>query len=601
VNIQTRRLLVVSLLAGCSSTATSVPPSSTPASSSAGSGAATSAAVSLATTVPAVAVVAPATTVLHRGIIHSDDVVNATAIAVRGETVAAIGSDAEIAAYIGPDTKVVDLAGRLVVPGLIDSHLHAVGGSTEKSKCSFADQPLDVEAMKPIIDECLASSPGDSWFHVVSVNPAGLTLSAADLDGLLADRPLLLSSADGHVAWVNTKGLAAAGITAATPDPDNGEIERDGSGNPTGKLIDNAIGLVAALLPVPSPDDFAEATAEALSEFSQVGITAFRDPSVNDDIAGVYEALSADDRLTARVALSFTLSDMTLSPDELVAQTKAFIDGRRQVPQRVAVDQVKVYADGIIEFPTSSAAMLAPYLDADGTPTTNSGELYYDPELFKQQVAALNAAGISLHVHAVGDRAVRTALDAFEFARTGVNAALADEKLTNQIVHLEVIDPADINRFAENNVIAGFQGDWAFRESYTVEALEPFMGPERYKQVYPIRSVVDSGAILAGGSDWSVSTFNPFEAMQRLVTRRDTRDAEPLGGDQAITVEQALDMYTSGSGASLPFAGVGTLTVDGPADLAVLSQNILTIDPYEIEKTLSQLTMVAGDVVWEAT
>jgi predicted amidohydrolase YtcJ len=599
VKLGSHRVVALLLLAGCSSTASTVVPSSAPPTSGqVPTSASPSTTVSSPSTAPPAAV-EPATVVLHGGVIHSKGVANATAIAVRGDTVAAIGSDAEIDAYIGPDTKVVDLAGRLVVPGLIDAHVHTVGGAAEGSKCSLGDQQLTPEAIKPVIDACLAESPGDSWFQVVSVNPAGLTLTAAELDGFVSDRPLIMSSADGHVAWVNSAALAAADITAETPDPEGGLIERDASGKPTGKLIDNATGLAAGNLPTLTPSEYADATADALVDFNKLGITALRDPSVNDEIAAIYEALSTDDRLTARVAMSFTLGDMTKSPAELVDSARAFMASHPEVPQRLTVDQVKVFGDGVIEAPTQSAAMLSPYLDADGKPTENSGELYYDPELFKQQVAALNAADISLHVHAVGDRAVRTALDAFEFARTGPNASLADKTFTNQIVHLQVIDPADFARFAENDVIAGFQGYWALRENYTVEALEPFMGPERYKNVYPVKSVVETGAVVAGGSDWSVTTFNPFGAMQRLVTRRDVRDAQPLGAEQSITIEQALDLYTRGSGASLPFAGVGSLSVGGPADLAVLSQNILTIDPYDIEKTVSQLTLVAGEVVWE--
>jgi predicted amidohydrolase YtcJ len=287
------------------------------------------------------------------------------------------------------------------------------------------------------------------------------------------------------------------------------------------------------------------------------------------------------------------LQDLTMKPTDLVAKTQAFVGKHPQIDGRLSVDQVKVFADGVIEAPTWTAAMLTPYLDKNGTPTKNRGDLYYDPELFKRQVAALEKAGFSVHVHAIGDRAVRTALDAFEYAKQ-VNGPLA---LPNQIVHLQVVDPADSARFAKNSVIAGFQADWAFREAYTVEALQPFIGPKRYAYVYPLKNVADTGAVLAGGSDWPVSTFNPFQAMQRAVTRRDAKGAQPLGGDQAITIKQALDMYTRGAAASLPYDGLGVIKVGNKADLAVLSQNILTVDPNRIENTVSQLTVLNGEVV----
>jgi predicted amidohydrolase YtcJ len=538
--------------------------------------------------------------VLRNGVIWTGvDGATVTAMAISGEKITAIGTDAEIDAVVGDNTEVVDLAGRLVVPGLVDAHVHVVGGAAESSKCTLEDQLLTLAEMAPIVAGCLDSQQGsaDEWFHVVSVNPAGLEATSIDIDTLVSDRPAFFTSADGHVAWLNSAGLAAAGIGPTTPDPENGEVERDAAGNPTGRLLDEAIGLVSSLIPQPTPAEYAAATAKSLEGFSALGITAFRDPSVNGDIFEVYQSLLTDDALPVRIATSYTLQDMTLSPDELVADVEEFIDANPGSPGRLVTDQVKVFADGVIEAPTWTAALLQPYLDEQGEPTANSGELYYDPATFPDQVAALHRAGISLHVHAVGDRAVQTALDAFEYASENDGGV----DLPDQIVHLQLIDPSDYSRFADNDVIAGFQADWALLDEYTVEALEPFLDTERYARVYPLRSVADTGATLAGGSDWPVSTFNPFEAMQRAVTRRDVLSAEPLGADQALTVEQALAMYTSGSGASIPFPGLGVIAPGNPADFAVLSQNILEIDPYEIENTVSEMTVVGGKVVYEST
>jgi predicted amidohydrolase YtcJ len=542
-----------------------------------------------------------ATMVLHNGVIYTadDDRTMATAIAISGEKITAVGTDAEIEALIGPDTQVVDLDGQLVVPGLIDSHVHVVAGGAESTKCSFEDQILTIEQMKAIVEECLAAAPPadpDEWFQVVSINPAGLELTAADIDTMVDDRPVFFSGSDGHVAFVNTAALVAANITAATPDPADGKLERDAAGEPTGRLLDGAIGLIAPFFPQPSIEDYVPTTAQAIEAFNAVGLTAVRDPSVNDEIVGVYEALLADDALNVRVATSFTLNDMSLAPDALATTATDFASAHPGAPDRLVVDQVKVFADGVIEAPTWTAAMLEPYLDEQGVKTENSGDLYYDAELFPEQVAAIHKAGMSIHVHAVGDRATQTALDAFEFSPV----TDGDARSPDQIVHLQVIDPADYGRFNELGVIAGFQPYWALRENYTVEALEPFVGPERYSRIYPIRSVQETGAVLAGGSDWPVTTFNPFEAMQRAVTRRDVASSEPLVADQAITVTQALDMYTRGAGASLPFAGVGIIAPGNPADIAVLSQNILEIDPYDIGTTVSTLTVVGGRVVYEA-
>jgi predicted amidohydrolase YtcJ len=593
----------LALAAGCSDESTTAVDPDTPVPTE--SGASSGPVVTSLSTSPDTSLASgageAASLVLHNGVIYTadDERTMATAVAITGETITAVGTDAEIDTLVGPDTRIVDLDGRLLVPGLIDAHVHAVGGAAEASKCTFADQPLTLEQMAPIVADCLEaeSAAAGDWFEVVSVNPAGLAATAADLDVLISDRPAFFSAADGHVAWVNSAGLAAAEITAATPSPANGEIELDAIGQPTGRLLDSAIGLVTGIIPQQSPEEYAEATERSLAEFTELGITAVRDPSVNDDIIGIYESLLSRNALPIRVATSFTLVDMRLSPDELVDEVEEFVEAHPGAEGRLATDQVKVFGDGVIEAPTWTAAMLDPYLDDRGVPTENSGDLYYDPALFPEQVSALHRAGFSVHVHAVGDRAVRTALDAFEFANTADDDAIVPD----QIVHLQLVDPLDYDRFAQNDVIAGFQADWAFRESYTVEALEPFMGAERYARIYPLRSVHDTGAVLAGGSDWPVSTFNPFQAMQRAVTRRDTALAEPFVADQAITIEQALDMYTRGAGASLPFDGLGIIAPGNPADIAVLSQNILAIDPYEVENTVSELTVVGGAVIYEAT
>ncbi len=521
-----------------------------------------------------------------------------TAVAISGNQIVAVGSDQEMNDYIGDTTRVVELNGRLVVPGLIDSHIHAVSGADAAGLCTLADAELTIELMKPIIGACLADAPAapDTWLLVVAVNPAALIATAKDFDSLVADRPAFFGGSDGHTGWVNSAGLKAAGITRETKDPEGGKVERDAKGDPTGKLIDAATGLVAALIPKPTNEQSVAATKVALKELSAVGITSIRDPALNDDNIAVYESLMKSDALPIRVAGSYVLQDMTKPATELAAQATAFVSKHPGSPTRLTVDQVKVFADGVIEAPTWTAAMIDPYLDADGKPTTNLGDLYYDPKLFNEQVAALHQAGISVHVHAIGDRAVRTALDAFEFSQA---MGIDTPRTRDQIVHLQIVDPADYPRFAKNNVIANFQAEWAFREAYTVEALEPFMGKDRYSRVYPIKSVTDAGATVAGGSDWPVSGFSPFVAMQRAVTRRDNKEAQQFVPGEAVSIEQALAMYTTGSAAALPFGEVGSLQIGMLADLAVLSQNILTVDSDTIGETVSELTIMNGLVVHE--
>jgi predicted amidohydrolase YtcJ len=543
---------------------------------------------------------ARATLVLHNGIVYTADAKHtmAEAIGIAGDRIIAVGSNAEVDKLIDTDTKVVDLKNRFVVPGLIDAHIHAVSGASVANKCTFEDAQLTVEQMKPIVAACLkkdADAGGADWFQVVSVNPSGLTATAKDIDGLVADRPTFLIGSDGHTGWLNTAGLQAMKFTKSTPDPNDGKIGRDGAGEPTGKLVDAAVAAVLGEIPKPSPQQKAQALETLLPSIAATGITSLRDPAVDDDTIGVYKIVSKAGKLTARVASSFTVTETKSSPDELVKLTKAFRERHPGTADRLTVDQVKFFADGVIEAPTWTAAMIDPYLDKNGKPTDNRGELYIDPKLFGQQVKALHEAGYSIHVHAIGDRATRVALDGFASAGPAPKSVMSRD----QIVHLEVIDSADVKRFKALNVIAGFQADWAFREAYTVDALEPFMGPSRYENVYPIGSVAQTGATIAGGSDWPVSTFNPFQAMQRAVTRRDTKQAEALGAKQAVSRQQALDMYTSGAAVSLPFEGIGVLAVGNKADLAVLNQNPLTVDENSIEKTVSELTLVDGQTVYE--
>ena len=541
----------------------------------------------------------PASFVFRNGVVYTADNLRtvASAVAVQGNTIIAVGDEAAVEPFITTATRVIDLEGKLLVPGLIDAHIHAAAGAIDTSKCSFKDAELTLEQMKPVVDACLKANPApnDKWFEAVNLNPAGFEANASDIDKLISSRPAVLIGSDGHTAWLNTKALKLAKITSATKDPAGGKVVRDARGNPTGKLIDAAFGLVGALIPQPTTAEAAAALLKSLPKLSEAGLTAFRDPAIGQQNQAVYEKVVAGGARSVRIAGSLMLGDMTLSGEKLVAQATAFIKKHPGGAAWLKVDQVKVFVDGVIEAPTWTAAMLEPYLDQNGKPTKNRGELYVNPTLFKQQVLALHKAGFSIHAHAIGDRAVRVSLDAFEYARKNGGPT----GLPNQIVHLQVIDPYDFKRFKANNVIAGFQPFWAIRENYTVEALEPFMGAARYKNVYPLKSIADTGAILAGGSDWPVTSFNPFEAMQRAVTRKDTANAKPLGADQAITVQQALDMYTRGAAASLPFKGLGQIVVGNKADLALLSQNILQVDPNLIEKTVSQLTMVDGKIIFE--
>jgi predicted amidohydrolase YtcJ len=258
---------------------------------------------------------------------------------------------------------------------------------------------------------------------------------------------------------------------------------------------------------------------------------------------------------------------------------------------------VKVFADGVMEFPAQTAAMLSPYLDAEGKPTNAVGELYFDPERFARFVTKLDAAGLAVHVHAIGDRAVRASLDAFEAARK----ANGDRDNRHQIAHLQLVDPADFPRFKELGVIADMQLEWAKREPATEGPLEPYLGPERYRYLYPAGSLHKAGATIIGGSDWDVSSFNPFRAFQTAVTRTGAKGQRPLNLDERIPLQTAIDAYTINAAFAMKQdATTGSLEVGKRADLVVLDRDILTIDPETIADTKPVATYLDGKLVYSA-
>jgi predicted amidohydrolase YtcJ len=320
--------------------------------------------------------------------------------------------------------------------------------------------------------------------------------------------------------------------------------------------------------------------------------------------AAVWRKLYDTGRLPMRVRMAIYFADpqslfrpASNDSDEAVARlVKASKDGDVD-PDFLRAGVVKIFADGVMEYPAQSAAMLFPYLDADGKPTKHEGELYFDPERFARLVQKLDAEGLTVHVHAIGDRAVRASLDAFASAR----AANGDRDNRHQIAHLQLVDPADFARFKELGVIADFQLEWAKREPATEGPLEPYLGPERYRYVYPAGSLHAAGATIAGGSDWDISSYNPFRAFQTAVTRAGGKGQEPLNIEERIPLQTAIDAYTINAAFAMKQdATTGSLEVGKRADLVVLDRDILTIDPETIQDTKVLATYLDGRLVHSA-
>jgi hypothetical protein len=323
-----------------------------------------------------------------------------------------------------------------------------------------------------------------------------------------------------------------------------------------------------------------------------------QDAAVGEQEMSLYKALYDRHRLKMRVRGSFHITDLAAPADKVVAAATAFRDRWAVDPDFLRADAVKIFADGVIEYPTQTAALLSPYLDGAGHPTTNRGPSYFEPAKLNRIVAGIDAAGMTVHVHAIGDRAVRQSLDAFAYARAqGVGSENRD-----QIAHLELIDPADFGRFKALAVIANFQLQWAtFDPSYIGKATLPYIGPARARYLYPARSLFDAGARIAGGSDWGVSTFNAFEAMEHAVTRSLGRGEKPLLPEQSVPLAAMVDAYTINAAYALRQEDrTGSLEQGKRADFIVLDRDIFTIDPFELHATRVLATYLDGREVWRS-
>jgi len=545
---------------------------------------------------------AKADVVLRNGKIYTADKERSIkqALALKGNTIVVVGSDADVSPLIGSRTKVIDLGGKLVLPGLIDTHIHPIIGALNGAKCSLAGVKATIDTLKPVIRDCLAKDQGsaDEWFEAAQLDNYGFSATAKDVDTIEASRPVALWGNDGHTVWVNSRGLALLGVTAETPDIPGGKIARDAKGVPTGYFADRASIFVDEKIPSPPLEEKAALTAAELKRMSAYGITSLMDAFVTPAEAAVWRKLYDTGRLPMRVRTAIYVADPSDDSDEAVARLVAASKDGDVDPDFLHSGVVKVFADGVMEYPAQTAAMLSPYLDENGKPTKHAGELYFDPERFARLVTKLDAAGLAVHIHAIGDRAVRASLDAFAAAR----AANGDRDNRHQIAHLQLVDSADFPRFKELSVMADLQLEWAKREPATEGPLEPYLGPERYRYVYPAGSLHHAGATIIGGSDWDVSSYNPFRAFQTGVTRSGGKGQKPLNIDEKIPLETAIDAYTINAAFAMKQdKTTGSLEAGKRADLVVLDRDIFTIDPETINQTKVLATYLDGRLVHSAS
>jgi predicted amidohydrolase YtcJ len=512
------------------------------------------------------------------------------AIAIKGAKIVYVGTREGSRRWIGDSTDVVDLGGRMVLPGFHDTHVHPEGG-VELSQCNQDDlktKPAILDSIK----RCAAASPNAPWIRgrgwALPVFPAANPRKEW-LDSIVPDRPVFLAAADGHSAWVNSKALAIAGISRTTPDPANGRIERDSrTGEPSGTLRESAAELVRSHLPAYTEQERQAGIKQAIAMANRFGITTLHDASVEAAGLAAYAALDRAGELTARV-IATQYVDPALGAkqvDSLVARRN-----RYRGSELFRVEAAKLFADGVIEAKT--AALLAPYLDGTGS----AGTPNFTAESMDSVIAALDRARIQIHIHAIGDRGIRMSLDAIERAERA-NPAWARRPI---IAHLELFDPADIPRFKALGVIASFQPLWAFADEYITSLTVPVLGPERSRWLYPIKSLVSSGAVVAAGSDWPVSSMNPLEAIQVAVTRRAPTDSAGPAWipEETASLTSMIEAYTKqGAYASGDERLTGTLEVGKAADLVVLDANLYAIPTTKIHAVKVLMTMVGGKEVY---
>ena len=537
----------------------------------------------------------PADLILHGGPVFSP-VPGATAVAVRAGRITAVGTDADVRAHAGPRTEVIDLAGRSLLPGFIDAHAHPVSGGVEMNRCDLSGA-VTLPDYERLIAAYAAAHPDAQWIlgggWSMEAFPGGVP-SAAPLDAIVGDRPVFLPNRDHHSAWVNGAALRRAGIDRATPDPADGRIERDANGDPSGALHEGAMALVERHIPATTAEEIERGLRTAQAHLHALGVTGWQDAMVGKGQGAgtppeVYAGLDGRGELTARVvgALWWDRHRGADQIGELEDRRAAHTGGRFRATT------VKMMLDGVFE--TGTAAMLSPYLDRCGHATANHGLTFINPDTLPGYVAELDARGFQVHFHALGDGAVRAALDALEGARSGAD-------LRHHLAHIQIVHPDDLPRFAALGVVANAQPLWACYEPQMTELTVPFLGPERTAWQYPFGALHRLGTRLAFGSDWPVSSPDPLQELHVAVNRRPPGDphAETFLPEQRLDLATAVRAFTAGSAYVNHLDDVtGTIAPGLAADLVVTDRDIFA-DPSALDDASVRLTLVDGRPVYEA-
>jgi predicted amidohydrolase YtcJ len=571
----------------------------------------------------AAAAAPPADTLYRNGYVYTVDARDSVhqALAVRAGRIVYVGDDAGAAAHTGKRTRVVDLGGRMLMPGLVDGHLHPQSGGARLLNCNLNYASLTVPQFQARIQSCLdreKHAGAGRWLVVVNwfqqgMQPEGVATGVATLDALSTGRPVVVRSSFGHSALVNSRALQLAGIQRATPDPLAGKIGRDASGEASGLLEDAAQELVMKLVPPLTPAENLAASRAALAALRQQGVTSFLDAYTDPETMTAFSQLQRRGELTARGHFAVLIAPGdAAAPARAVAallrQSRRFDQGATRVAPSLQVRHAKLFMDGVIAAPALTGTLLAPYYIDQGTPqrpnwvpgSSKGPDSYFPPARLQGVLRALAKAGIDPHIHADGDGAVREALDAI-FA---LRATPQGRALRPALAHAELVDPADFARFAELDTSAVLSFQWGKPAPDTVAALKPYLGPLRYEVVEPQSLLLAAGARVVYGSDWPVDALDEWFALKVGVTRTAAPDAGAefagrLGPHPGMARAAVLRAITMNASYTLrQESQTGSLEVGKLADLIVLDRNFFQVEAEDIANIKVLRTVVGGKLVY---
>ena len=542
--------------------------------------------------------VEPADIVLVNGGVYTVDAERnwVQAVAVRDGQIVVVGSNESVEAYVVTSTEVIDLRGSMALPGLHDTHTHPLEGGYLMRQCDLSEDGSSVNAIVEILRLCVSETESE-WIVGFGLDLALFDSNGPDkslLDDIAPDRLFFVIAADGHTVLVNSRVLEIAGITSDTPDPPDGVIERRAeTGEPSGTMRETAYDLVDAFRPRRQLDESVDAMRDALAAMSAVGITSFNDVWVGELEWQVYQAIERSGDLKMRIVNS--LIDEGVFEKHVGEEFERVLAARNDyASELINNDSIKIMVDGVLEGET--AALVEPYIGLD-----HSGTLNHTSDELRQRVARYDAMGLQIHMHTIGDGAVRAGLDAIEYAREANSDNPLSNDLRHTLSHLELVHPDDLGRFAELDVSASFTGVWAYPTTWITDLNLPVLGQERVERIYPIGSVHRAGAVVVGGSDWIYGSLDPLDSIEVAITRQNPDDAEGLVGntDESIDLATAIDAYTSTAAWAMHQEDrVGSIEVGKRADIVVLDRNLFEIPKTEINEASVRFTIFDGEIVY---